>query len=68
MPMISLIHSTEKEGAYDKSQKMLLVWAVWKSILPWIHSKNNRIIEEHIIANFPLDSRAKKVKLTTKQT
>ena len=28
MPMVSLIHSIEKEGAYDKSQEMLLVLAV----------------------------------------
>ena len=27
-----------------------------------------KIIEEHIVANFPLDSRAKKVKLTIKLT
>ena len=27
MPMVSLIHSIEKEGAYDKSQEMLLVLA-----------------------------------------
>ena len=25
MPMMSLIHSIEKEGAYDKGQEMLLV-------------------------------------------
>ena len=36
--MVSLIHSIEKEGAYDKSQEMLLVLAAWKSILPWIQS------------------------------
>ena len=41
MPMMPLIQSIEKEGACDKDQEMLLVWAVWTSILPWIHSKQS---------------------------
>ena len=36
-----LIFLIEKEGTYDKGQKMLVVQVVWKSVLPWIHSKQS---------------------------
>ena len=42
MLLMSLIHSIEKEGTHDKGQEMLLVWTVWKSILPWIHTKQSK--------------------------
>ena len=39
MLLMSLIHSIEKEGTYDKGQELLPVGIVWKLVLPWIHSK-----------------------------
>ena len=41
MLLMLLIHSIEKEGTYDKGQEMILAWTVWKSVLPWIHSKQS---------------------------
>ena len=38
---IDVIDSNHKEGAYDKGQDMLLIWAVLKSILSWIQSKQS---------------------------
>ena len=66
--MMSLIHSIEKEGAYDKGQKNAPSMSSLKTNLTLDPPKAIRVIKEHIVANFPFDSRAKKVKLTIKFT
>ena len=66
--MMSLIHSIEKEGAYDKGQKNAPSMSSLKTNFTLDPFKAIRVIEENIVANFPFDSRAKKVKLTIKVT
>ena len=63
MLLMSLIHTIDKEGAYDKGQEILLVLAVLKSILPCIYSKKSEENQSRL-PQFPLDLRAKKIKLT----
>ena len=63
MLLMSLSHTIDKEGAYDKGQEILLVLAVLKSILPCIHSKQSEE-NQSPLPQFPLDLRAKKIKLT----
>ena len=66
--MMSLIHSIEKEVAYDKGQKNAPSMSSLKTNFTLDPFKAIRVIEENIVANFPFDSRAKKVKLTIKVT
>ena len=63
MLLMSLIDTIDKEGAYDKGQEMLLLWAVLKSVLHYIHSKQSEE-QQSPLPQFPIDLRAKKIKLT----
>ena len=75
MPMMPLIHSIKKEGTYDKDQEMLLVWAVWKSILPWItqSNKNSRTAHCHQFSTWfegkegKIDNKTYKTKIAYKE-